>query len=104
MTKISSNFLVFSSPGPRFGCILRHLEERIQKLVDMASFGPVEVGDFRVAKKKKHLKKIRTRKKHRGKGPPGLQASGNVVGGAMQQQQQQQQQQYTFEKRKRKND
>ena len=48
-------------------------------------------------------KKIRTRKKHRGKGPPGLQASGNVVGGSMQQQQQQQQQ-YTFEKRKRKND
>ena len=52
LTKISSNFWFFSSPGPRFGCILRHLEERIQKLVDMASFGPVEVGDFRVAKKK----------------------------------------------------
>ena len=61
----------------------------------MASFGPVEVGDFRVAKKKNNLKKVRTRKKHRGKGPPGLQASGNVVGGSMQQQQQQQQQQYT---------
>ena len=57
LTKISSNFWFFSSPGPRFGCILRHLEERIQKLVDMASFGPVEVGDFRVAKKKNFLKK-----------------------------------------------
>jgi hypothetical protein len=58
LTKISSNFLVFSSPGPRFGCILRHLEERIQKLVDMASFGPVEVGDFRVAKEKCFEKKF----------------------------------------------
>ena len=57
LTKISSNFWFFSSPGPRFGYILRCLEERIQKLVDMASFGPVEVGDFRVAKKKKNLKK-----------------------------------------------
>ena len=69
----------------------------------MASFGPVEVGDFRVAKKKNNLKKIRTRKKHRGKGSRGLETSGNVVGGSMQQQQQQQQQ-YTFEKRKRRND
>ena len=40
LTKISSNFWFISSPGPRFGCILRHLEETIQKLVDMASFGP----------------------------------------------------------------
>ena len=40
LTKISSNVWFISSPGPRFGCILRHLEEKIQKLVDMASFGP----------------------------------------------------------------
>ena len=66
MTKISSNFWFFSSPGPRFGYILRYLEERIQTLVDMASFGPVEVGDFRVAKMF-FLKKVWTPRKHREK-------------------------------------
>ena len=58
----------------------------------MASFGPVEVGDFRVAKKKIFLKKIRTRKKHREKAFPTFRGARRGHPGGIKQQQQQQQQ------------
>ena len=57
----------------------------------------VEVSDFREAKKKNVLKKIRTRKKHREKAFPTFRgARRGHQGGIKQQQQQQQQQQQTF--------